>query len=202
MRRKVRAMYKQGSKHPYATRCVQVAIWLCCAGVVFVAADLQAAAADKNKEVKIEKLLNLIHISELESEFDATTKKYTDEYSQEISDYIKANYPDVAGRKRREVDRLVTGFWEDVRKSIAKVGTLHDYIKVSYSKSFSEDELDQLILHYSSPLGEKDSRMKKTAAIEYNKIWTDQYLKHYRVRVELLFKTIASVVREKGRPGA
>jgi hypothetical protein len=195
-------MHKQETKYPCAIRFVCAAIWLCCAGGIFVAADLQAAAVDKNKEVKIEKLLKLIHISELESEFDATTKKYTDEYSQEISDYIKANYPDVEGRKRREVDRLVKAFWEDVRKSIAKVGTLHDYIKISYSKSFSEDELDQLILHYSSPLGEKDSRMKKTAAIEYNKIWTDQYLKLYRTRVELLFKTIASVAREKGRPGA
>lgn len=195
-------MHKQEAKHPCATRCVRVAIWLCCAGIIFVAADLQAVTVDKNKEVKIEKLLKLIHISELESEFDAITKKYTNEYSQEISTYIKAHYPDVAGSKRREIDRLVKAFWEDVGKSIAKVETLHDYMKTSYSKSFSEDEVDQLILHYSSPLGEKDSRMKKTAAIEYNKIWTDQYMKQYRTRAELLFKAIALVAKEKGRPGA
>ena len=195
-------MHKQETKHSSATRFVRVVIWLCCAGIIFVVADLQAVAVDKNKEVKIEKLLKLIHISELESEFDVITKKYTNEYSQEISNYIKAHYPDVAGSKKREIDRLVKAFWEDVGNSIAKVETLHDYMKTSYSKSFSEDEVDQLILHYSSPLGEKDSRMKKTAAIEYNRIWTDQYMKQYRTRVELLFKTIALVAKEKGRPGA
>jgi hypothetical protein len=116
-------MHKQETKHSSATRFVRVAIWLCCAGIIFVAVDLQAVTVDKNKEVKIEKLLKLIHISELESEFDAITKKYTNEYNQEISNYIKAHYPDVAGSKRREIDRLVKAFWEDVGKSIAKVET-------------------------------------------------------------------------------
>ena len=195
-------MHKQGAKHPCATRCVRVAIWLCCVGGIFVTTDLQATATDKNKEVKIEKLLNLIHISELESEFDAITRKYTEEYSQQISDYIKVNYPDAAGRKRKEVDRLVEAFWEDVRKSVSKVGTLHDHIKDAYAKNFSEDEVDRLIHYYSSPLGEKDSRMKKDVAIEYNKIWTDQFMKQYNRRVELLFKAIALLATEKGRQGA
>jgi hypothetical protein len=199
----MRDRYKQETKHPCAIRFVRAIIWLCCAGIIFVAADLQAAATDKNKEVKIEQLLNLIHISEIESEFDAITKKYTDEYSREISDYIKVNSPDVAGRKRKEVDRLVEAFWDDdVRKSISKVGTVHDYIKVAYSKSFSEDEVDRLILHYSSPLGEKDSRMKKNAAIEYNKIWTDQLMKQYKTRVELLFRAIGLFTKEKSKQGA
>jgi hypothetical protein len=170
--------------------------------VIFVATDLQATAADKSKEMKIEKLLTLIHISELESEFDAITKKYTEEYNQQISDYIKVNYPDAAGGKRKEVDRLVEAFWDDVRKSISRVGTLHDHIKGAYSTSFSEDEVDRLIHYYSSPLGEKDSRMKKNVAIEYNKIWTDQFMKQYNRRVELLFKAIALLVKEKGRQGA
>ena len=91
---------------------------------------------------------------------------------------------------------------KDIRKSIGQVETLHDHLKHAYSRTFGEDELDCLIAHYSSPLGEKDAGMKKSAAIEYNKMWTAQFMNQYKARVEKLFQVIAVVARGKEKQGA
>ncbi|NJN69410.1 MAG: DUF2059 domain-containing protein [Nitrospira sp.] len=98
--------------------------------------------------------------------------------------------------------RLLDSFLKDIRKSIGQVESLHDHLKHAYSSNFGEDELDRLIAHYSSPVGEKDAGMKKSAAIEYNKMWTAQFMNQYKARVEKLFQVVALVVRGKGKQGA
>ena len=85
---------------------------------------------------------------------------------------------------------------------MGKVETLHDHLRQAYSRNFGEDELDRLIAHYSSPVGEKDAGMKKSAAIEYNTMWTAQFMNQYKARVEKLFQVIAVVARGKGKEGA
>lgn len=163
---------------------------------------VEAATIENPKAIKVEKLLTLIRVSELESEYDSLTRKYISEYEQQIRKSIGNAYPDVAGDKKKEIERLIDAFLKDIRKSIGQVETLHDHLKQAYSKSFGEDELDRLIAHYSSPLGEKDAGMKKSAAIEYNKMWTAQFMSQYKARVEKLFQVIAVVAKGKGKQGA
>lgn len=178
-------------------------MWLCLATVVSGLIVVEEAAAIENvKAIKIEKLLTLIKISELESEYDSLTRKYIGEYEQQIRKSVASTYPDLTGEKKREIDQLLDAFLQDIRKSIGQVETLHDHLKHAYSKGFGEDELDRLIAHYSSPLGEKDAGMKKSAAIEYNKMWTAQFMNQYKARVEKLFQVIAVVARGKGKQGA
>ena len=162
----------------------------------------EAAAIENAKAIKVEKLLTLIRISELESEYDSLTQKYISDYEQQIRRSIGSSYSDLAGEKKKEIERLIEAFLKDIRKSIGQVETLHDHLKQVYSRSFGEDELDRLIAHYSSPLGEKDAEMKKSAAIEYNKMWTAQFMNQYKDRVEKLFQVIAVVARGKGKQGA
>ena len=162
----------------------------------------EAATIENSKSIKVEKLLTLIRVSELESEYDSLTQKYISEYEQQIRKAIGNTYPDVAGEKKKEIERLIEAFLKDIRKSIGQVETLHDHLKHAYSRSFGEDELDRLIAHYSSPLGEKDAGMKKSAAIEYNKMWTAQFMNQYKARVEKLFQVIAVVARGKVKQGA
>ncbi|OQW36654.1 MAG: hypothetical protein A4E19_15110 [Nitrospira sp. SG-bin1] len=161
-----------------------------------------AAAIENAKAIKVEKLLTLIKVSELESEYESLTQKYIGEYEQQIRKSVASTYPDLTGEKKKEVERLLDAFLQDIRKSIGQVETLHDHLKHAYSKGFGEDELDRLIAHYSSPLGEKDAGMKKSAAIEYNKMWTAQFMNQYKARVEKLFQVIALVARGKGKQGA
>jgi hypothetical protein len=176
--------------------------WICCLILVSGVAAVDAGTIENSKSIKIEKLLTLIRISELESEYDSLTRKYLGEYEQQIRKSIESTYSDVQGENKKEIERLIEAFLNDIRKSIGQVETLHDHLKHAYAKSFGEDELDRLIAHYSSPVGEKDAGMKKSAAIEYNKMWTAQFMNQYKARVEKLFQVIAVVARSKGRQGA
>ncbi|HEY5931530.1 MAG TPA: DUF2059 domain-containing protein [Nitrospira sp.] len=169
--------------------------------LVFGVAAVEAATVENSKAIKVEKLLTLIRVSELESEYDSLTQKYIGEYEQQIRKSIGSAYSDVAGEKKKEIERLIDAFLKDIRKSIGQVESLHDHLKQAYARSFGEDELDRLIAHYCSPVGEKDAGMKKSAAIEYNKMWTAQFMNQYKARVEKLFQVIAVVARGKGKQG-
>ena len=162
----------------------------------------EAAAIENAKAIKVEKLLTLIRVSELEAEYDALTQKYVNEYEQQIRKSIGSTYSNLTGEKKKEIERLLDAFLQDIRKSIGQVESLHDHLKQAYSRSFGEDELDRLIAHYSSPVGEKDAGMKKSAAIEYNKMWTEQFMNQYKARVEKLFQVVAVVAKGKGKQGA
>ena len=183
------------------TTAYAVAI-LCCVPLVSGLVPGEAGAIENAKAIKIEKLLTLIRVSELESEYDALTQKYVSDYEQQIRKSITSTYPDLTGDKKKQVEQLLDAFLKDIRKSIGQVETLHDHLKDAYSKSFREEELDRLIAHYSSPVGEKDAGMKKSAAIEYNKMWTAQFMSQYKTRVEKLLQVIAVVARGKEKQGA
>lgn len=178
-------------------------VWWC---LVTIGSGLMAveetAAIENAKAIKVEKLLTLIRVSELEAEYDALTQKYVSEYEQQIRKSIGSTYSNLTGEKKKEIERLLDAFLQDIRKSIGQVESLHDHLKQAYSRSFGEDELDRLIAHYSSPVGEKDAGMKKSAAIEYNKMWTEQFMNQYKARVEKLFQVVAVVAKGKGKQGA
>jgi Txe/YoeB family toxin of Txe-Axe toxin-antitoxin module len=177
--------------------------WWCLVTVVSGLIAVEEAAAIENvKAIKVEKLLTLIKVSELESEYDSLTRKYIGEYEQQIRKSVASTYPDLTSEKKKEIEQLLDAFLQDVRKSMGQVESLHDHLKQAYSRSFGEDELDRLIAHYSSSVGEKDAGMKKSAAIEYNKMWTAQFMNQYKARVEKLFQVIAVVARGKGKQGA
>lgn len=176
--------------------------WFCCVMLVASVIAVGAATIENPKAIKVEKLLTLIRVSELESEYDSLTQKYVSEYEQQIRKSIASTYPNLTGEKKKDIERLLDAFLKDIRTSIGQVETLHDHLKHAYSRTFGEDELDRLIAHYSSPLGEKDAGMKKSAAIEYNKMWTAQFMNQYKARVEKLFQVIAVVAKGKGKQGA
>jgi DNA replication initiation complex subunit (GINS family) len=178
-------------------------VWWCLVtiGSGLMAVD-ETAALENAKTIKVEKLLTLIRVSELEAEYDALTQKYVSEYEQQIRKSIGSTYSNLTAEKKKEIERLLDAFLQDIRKSIGQVESLHDHLKQAYSRSFGEDELDRLIAHYSSPVGEKDAGMKKSAAIEYNKMWTEQFMNQYKARVEKLFQVVAVVAKGKGRQGA
>jgi hypothetical protein len=194
----------QGPKEEHHIKVGRVALWgwVCCMTLFSNVLAVQAATIENPKAIKVEKLLTLIRVSELESEYDSLTQKYVGEYEQQIRKSIASAYPDLTGEKKKDIERLLDAFLKDIRKSIEQVETLHDHLKQAYSMNFGEDELDRLIAHYSSPLGEKDAGMKKSAAIEYNKMWTAQFMNQYKARVEKLFQVIAVVVRGKEKQGA
>lgn len=178
-------------------------MWWCLVAVGSGLMAVEEAAASENaKAIKVEKLLTLIRVSELEAEYDALTQKYVSEYEQQIRKSIGSTYSNLTGEKKKEIERLLDAFLQDIRKSIGQVESLHDHLKHAYSRSFGEDELDRLIAHYSSPVGEKDAGMKKSAAIEYNKMWTEQFMNQYKARVEKLFQVVAVVAKGKGKQGA
>lgn len=161
-----------------------------------------AATIENSKSIKIEKLLTLIRVSELESEYESLTQKYVSEYEQQIRKSIAASYPNVNGETKKEIERLLEAFLKDIRQSMGRMETLHDHLKQAYSRNFGEEELDRLIAHYSSPVGEKDAGMKKSAAIEYNTMWTAQFMNQYKARVEKLLQVVALVARGKAKQGA
>ena len=195
-------MYGLEGKHHLKIARAALHGWLCCVMLVLGLAAAEAATIENPKAIKVEKLLTLIRVSELESEYDSLTQKYVSEYEQQIRKSIASTYPNLTGEKKKDIERLLDAFLKDIRVSIGQVETLHDHLKHAYSRSFGEDDLDRLIAHYSSPLGEKDAGMKKSAAIEYNKMWTAQFMNHYKARVEKLFQVIAVVARGKGKQGA
>lgn len=195
-------MHKLMTTHHVTTVYAVLILRLC--GVLLVSGLVaeDAAAIENAKAIKIEKLLALIRVSELESEYDALTQKYMSDYEQQIRKYITSTYPDVTGEKKKQIEQLLDAFLKDIRQSMGKVETLRDHLKQAYARNFGEDELDRLIAHYSSPVGEKDAGMKKSAAIEYNTMWTAQFMNQYKARVEKLFQIIAVVARGKGKQGA
>ncbi len=189
-------------KVTYDAKAVLVTWWcLVTIGSGLMAVE-ETAAIENAKAIKVEKLLTLIRVSELEAEYDALTQKYVSEYEQQIRKSIGSTYSNLTGEKKKEIERLLDAFLQDIRKSIGQVESLHDHLKQAYSRSFGEDELDRLIAHYSSPVGEKDAGMKKSAAIEYNKMWTEQFMNQYKARVEKLFQVVAVVAKGKGKQGA
>ncbi|MGE0643052.1 MAG: DUF2059 domain-containing protein [Nitrospira sp.] len=177
-------------------------MWLGCVPLVAGFIPAEAGAIESAKAVKVEKLLTLIRVTELESEYDALTQKYVSDYEQQIRTSIVSTYPQLKGEKKKQIEALLEVFLKDMRKAIGQVESLHDHLKHAYSRNFGEDELDRLIAHYSSPLGEKDAGMKKSAAIEYNKMWTTQFMNQYKARVEKFFQVIALVASGKGKQGA
>ena len=182
----------------------QVALlWCVCSLTMIVGAIVaDAATIENSKSIKIEKLLTLIRVSELESEYESLTQKYVSEYEQQIRKSIAASYPNVSGDTKKEIERLLDVFLKDIRQSMGKMETLRDHLKQAYSRNFGEEELDRLIAHYSSPVGEKDAGMKKSAAIEYNTMWTAQFMNQYKARVEKLLQVVALVARGKAKQGA
>lgn len=182
----------------------QVALLGCICSLTMIvgATAADAATIENSKSIKIEKLLTLIRVSELESEYETLTQKYVTEYEQQIRKSIAASYPNVSGDTKKEIERLLDAFLKDIRQSMGRVETLHDHLKQAYSRNFGEEELDRLIAHYSSPVGEKDAGMKKSAAIEYNTMWTAQFMNQYKARVEKLLQVVALVARGKAKQGA
>lgn len=183
---------------------VQIALFGCLCSMTMIIGGTASTAAtiENSKSTKIEKLLTLIRVSELESEYETLTQKYVGEYEQQIRKSIAASYPNVSGDTKKEIERLLDAFLKDIRQTMGKVETLHDHLKQAYSRNFGEEELDRLIAHYSSPVGEKDAGMKKSAAIEYNTMWTAQFMNQYKARVEKLLQVVALVARGKGKQGA
>lgn len=191
----------------WVSQCVKVvfpalAISILPGAILFGEGAGEAATIENSKSIKIEKLLSLIRVSELESEYEALTQKYVSEYEQQIRKSISVSYPNVSGDTKKEIERLLDAFLKDIRQSMDKMETLHDHLRQAYSRNFGEDELDRLIAHYSSPIGEKDAGMKKSAAIEYNTMWTAQFMNQYKARVEKLLQVIALVARGKAKQGA
>jgi hypothetical protein len=188
----------------YFGRLAQVALLGCfCSLTAIVGASVaDATTIEKSKSIKIEKLLALIRVSELESEYESLTQKYVSEYEQQIRKSIATSYPNVSGETKKEIERLLNVFLKDIRQSMGRMETLHDHLKQAYSRNFGEEELDRLIAHYSSPVGEKDAGMKKSAAIEYNTMWTAQFMNQYKARVEKLLQVVALVARGKAKQGA
>lgn len=197
-------MHKFMTTHHVTTAYAVLILYVCCVPLVSGLVAGEAAAIENAKAIKIEKLLTLIRVSELESEYDALTQKYVSDYEQQIRKSIASTYPNVTGEKKKQIEQLLDAFLKDIRQSMRKVETLHDHLKQAYSRTFGEDELDHLIAHYSSPVGEKDAGMKKSAAIEYNTIWTAQFMNQYKARVEKLFQVIAVIAGGggKGKQGA
>lgn len=188
--------------HHARTSCAALIMWLSCVPLVSGLIPAEAVVIENAKAVKVEKLLTLIRVAELESEYDALTQKYVSDYEQQIRKSIVSTYPDLTNEKKKQIEMLLEVFLKDMRRSIGQVESLHDHLKHAYSRNFREDELDRLIAHYSSPLGEKDAGMKKSAAIEYNRMWTAQFMNQYKARVEKFFQVIALVARGKGKQGA
>jgi hypothetical protein len=188
----------------YLGRLAQLALLGClCSLTAIVGASVaDATTIENSKSIKIEKLLALIRVSELESEYESLTQKYVSEYEQQIRKSIATSYPNVSGETKKEIERLLNVFLKDIRQSMGRMETLHDHLKQAYSRNFGEEELDRLIAHYSSPVGEKDAGMKKSAAIEYNTMWTAQFMNQYKARVEKLLQVVALVARGKAKQGA
>ena len=182
----------------------QIALLGCFCSLTVIAGSAAAGAAtiENSKSIKIEKLLTLIRVSELESEYESLTQKYVSDYEQQIRKSIAVSYPNVSGDTKKEIERLLDAFLKDIRQSMGRVETLHDHLKQAYSRNFGGEELDRLIAHYSSPVGEKDAGMKKSAAIEYNSMWTAQFMNQYKARVEKLLQVVALVARGKAKQGA
>ena len=195
-------MHKSSTVHYAKVALATLAAVVCFGLVVLGVVAVEAGTIESSKSIKIEKLLTLIRVSELESEYEALTQKYVSEYEQQIRKSIAVSYPNVTGDTKKEIERLLDAFLKDIRQSMGKVETLHDHLKQAYSRNFGEDELDRLIAHYSSPVGEKDAGMKKSAAIEYNSMWTAQFMNQYKARVEKLLQVIALVARGKAKQGA
>ena len=85
--------------HKSKTHYVKVALvmWWCLVMVVSGLIAVEEAAAIENaKAIKVEKLLTLIRVSELEAEYDTLTQKYVSEYEQQIRKSIGSTYSDVA----------------------------------------------------------------------------------------------------------
>jgi len=76
-------------------------MWLC---LVTIGSGLMAveetAAIENAKAIKVEKLLTLIRVSELEAEYDALTQKYVSEYEQQIRKSIGSTYSNLTGEKK------------------------------------------------------------------------------------------------------
>lgn len=195
-------MRYRGSRQHGSLALVTLLGCFCSMMLVAGVAAVHAATIENSKSIKIEKLLTLIRVSELESEYETLTQKYVSEYEQQIRKSIAASYPNVNGDTKKEIERLLDAFLKDIRQSMGRVETLHDHLKQAYSRNFGEDELDRLIAHYSSPVGEKDAGMKKSAAIEYNTMWTAQFMNQYKARVEKLLRVVALVAQGKLKQGA
>ena len=75
----------------------------------------EAAAIENAKAVKVEKLLTLIRVAELESEYDALTQKYVSDYEQQIRKSIGSTYPDLTGEKKKQIETLLEVFLKDMR---------------------------------------------------------------------------------------
>jgi hypothetical protein len=195
-------MHDQKIRHRGGVVRIALLGCFCSMAIIIGGTASNAATIENSKSIKIEKLLTLIRVSELESEYETLTQKYVSEYEQQIRKSIAASYPNVSGDTKKEIERLLDAFLKDIRQTMGKVETLHDHLKQAYSRNFGEEELDRLIAHYSSPVGEKDAGMKKSAAIEYNTMWTAQFMNQYKARVEKLLQVVALVARGKGKQGA
>ena len=68
----------------------------------------ETAALENAKAIKVEKLLTLIRVSELEAEYDALTQKYVSEYEQQIRKSIGSTYSNLTGNKRRKSNGFST----------------------------------------------------------------------------------------------
>ena len=195
-------MYDREKQQHGSLALVALVGFVCSLTVMSGEAVVDAATIENSKSIKIEKLLRLIRVSELETEYETLTQKYVSEYEQQIRKSIAASYPTVSDDTKKEIERLLDAFLKDIRQSMGKMETLHEHLKQAYSRTFGEDELDRLIAHYSSPVGEKDAGMKKSAAIEYNTMWTAQFMNQYKARVEKLLQVVALVARGKAKQGA
>jgi hypothetical protein len=84
--------------------------WFCCVTLVASVIAAGAATIENPKAIKVEKLLTLIRVSELESEYDSLTQKYVSEYEQQIRKSVASTYPNLADDKKKDIERLLDAF--------------------------------------------------------------------------------------------
>ena len=93
-------MHSLEGMHPVSIAQASLRGWVCCVTLIASVMATEAATIDSPKAIKVEKLLTLIRVSELESEYDSLTQKYVSDYEQQIRKTIVSTYPNLAGEKR------------------------------------------------------------------------------------------------------
>ena len=134
---------------------------------------LATSALADSREEKVQKLMEAQGLIELFDQSLVSGREYGRKQADQMLDQMLSGLnPDATFRKRFQ--EVMDAFMSELQPPWGAQEIVQTWGQV-YGEKFTDDELDQLIAFYSSPLGRKDVAASREAMPVFSQVFRDRY---------------------------
>jgi len=153
---------------------------------------IPCAAQEDPKQRRIAELVRTIRMQDMFDEQLMQTRAAYSQLGKKLLEQILSESPDIDAEKRARLEGIFARYMEK-GASRWKAEELVAIWSRHYGENLSNDELDQIIAFYKSPIGQKDIDATRAATLAY----TTEVTASAQARIQDAVKQLAAELREE-----